>query len=123
MKIDIETKNCILTSEVASRKLRRMAFEVAEKCADCEQMNIAGVAGNGYVVAENLVKELQQIVDFEVVLIKVNINKREPLDAKIEGSIDFNGKTIIVVDDVSDSGKTLLYAVKPFLDFQKEIGL
>ncbi len=35
----------------------------------------------------------------------------------IDPATDFTNKVIIVVDDVSNSGKTLLYALKPFLDF------
>ena len=43
--------------------------------------------------------------------------KKQPLNAAIDASTDFNNKTVIVVDDVADSGRILMYSVKPFLAF------
>jgi pyrimidine operon attenuation protein/uracil phosphoribosyltransferase len=40
------------------------------------------------------------------------------MEVKISRELDFNDKLIIVVDDVANSGRTLLYALKPFLDFR-----
>lgn len=113
----VET-NLILSAAVAKRKLRRMAFEVAERNADCSSLLIAGVTGNGAVVAKNLVAELKQITDCALEEITINLNKEHPLNAVIPAETDFNDKTIIVVDDVANGGRTLLYAIKPFLDHQ-----
>ena len=42
-------------------------------------------------------------------------NKNEPTNVSLSKTFDFNGKIIVVIDDVSNSGKTLLYALKPFI--------
>lgn len=117
MPTDIVSGKQILTAAVAGRKLRRMAFQVAENNESEDGLIIAGINGNGVVLAQNLVQELEQIVAIPLQLITIRLNKKSPLEAAVDASVDFTGKNIIVVDDVSNSGKTLLYALKPFLSF------
>jgi Pyrimidine operon attenuation protein/uracil phosphoribosyltransferase len=50
-------------------------------------------------------------------LITITLDKKEPTDVSLSKSVDINGKVIILIDDVSNSGKTLLYALKPFIEF------
>src|SRR5438093_9111858 len=111
-----ETK-MILNADDVKRKIRRMAFEIAERNAGCKSLTLAGVWGNGTVVAHNVIKELQQIISCPLDLATIRIDKKHPLDAAIEPVTDFTNKTIIVVDDVADTGKILLYSLKPFLTF------
>jgi pyrimidine operon attenuation protein/uracil phosphoribosyltransferase len=51
-------------------------------------------------------------------LISIELDKKQPGQVKLSENMDFNDKVIVVIDDVSNSGKTLLYAMKPFLEFQ-----
>jgi pyrimidine operon attenuation protein/uracil phosphoribosyltransferase len=118
MQTGIPAKNCILNEERILRATRRMAFQIAENNAEDEEIIIAGIAGNGAVVAAKIMTELTQIINRPVTLITVDINKRAPVDAGVAGAHDFTGKVIVVIDDVSNTGKTLLYALKPFLHFE-----
>lgn len=111
------SKNCILSAEAVRRKLRRMAFQIAESNADEESIIIAGIAGNGTVLAKKIVGELKQIVDIPTDLITIQLNKKDPVDAVIQEDIDLSGKIIIVVDDVANTGRTMLYALRPLLKF------
>ncbi len=110
--------NSILSSEDVSRKIRRMAFEIAERNASCEALIIAGVAGNGVVLASAIIKELKQILSCSLEFITVHIDKNNPLDVSIKDQMNFDGKTIILIDDVANSGRILLYALKAFLGHQ-----
>jgi pyrimidine operon attenuation protein/uracil phosphoribosyltransferase len=49
---------------------------------------------------------------------EINIDKKNPLQSAIEIKIDtdLKNKTIILVDDVANSGKTIFYALKPLMD-------
>lgn len=110
--------NPILSAEDIVRKIRRMAFEVAERNADCPSLIIAGVAGNGVVVAKNMIGELEKIISCSMEFVTVKIDKHNPVEATIDTDINFDGKTIILVDDVANRGKVLLYSLKPFIAAQ-----
>ena len=110
--------NSILSAEDITRKIRRMAFEVAERNADCDSLVVAGVAGNGVVVANAVIKELQQINECPIEFLTISINKDNPLETSLDKELDFDNRTIIVVDDVANSGRILLYALKHFLLYQ-----
>lgn len=116
MKSETASRNCILSAEAISRKLRRMAIEVAERNTDESSIIVAGVEGNGVVVAVNLVEELKKVMQVEVSFATIHLNKKEPKEVVVDGANDFNDKVVLVVDDVANSGKTLLYALKPFLN-------
>ncbi len=110
--------NSILSVEDVNRKIRRMAFEIAERNAGCDSLIIAGVAGNGVVVAEAVIKELKEIITCPIEFITITINKANPLETSLEREINFNDRTIILVDDVANSGRILLYTLKHFLTHQ-----
>src|SRR6478672_2039586 len=118
MPTDIVSGTNILTTEVVTRKLRRMAFQIAEDNQDEQMLVVAGIAGNGAVLAKNLVQALQPILSVPIQSVTIHLNKKEPLQVTVEPVLDWNNQNIIVVDDVANTGKTLLYALKPFLDFQ-----
>lgn len=109
-------KNCILSAESIKRKLKRMALEIAEQNAEEKELIIAGINGNGEVLAKALVDELKQVVAANINTVIIQLNKKQPLDAKLSTSLDVNEKVVIIVDDVSNTGKTLLYGLKPFIN-------
>lgn len=113
----VETK-LILSAEDSNRRIRRMAFEIAERNLACGELIIAGVAGNGVIVAQNVIKELQQILHCPIQFVTINIDKSNPLQVTVDPEINPEGKNIIIVDDVANTGKVLLYALKPFLNAQ-----
>lgn len=112
-----ETKNYILSKEVAQKKMRRMSYEILEHNLEEKEIILAGIRENGSVVAGNIQKMLAEIANVKTELITLSIDKKNPGEVLTSKSIDFSGKVIIIIDDVSMSGKTLLYALKPFLDF------
>jgi pyrimidine operon attenuation protein/uracil phosphoribosyltransferase len=66
-------------------------------------------------VADYLVRELQNLASFQIETITIQLNKKDPLQVSFDRTIDFENKVIIVVDDVANTGRTILYALKPFL--------
>jgi pyrimidine operon attenuation protein/uracil phosphoribosyltransferase len=108
-------KNYILTGEVASKKLRRMAYEILEHNADENGIILAGIREHGSVIAKCIQKILGEISQLRTELISLSLDKKSPKEVKLEPQVDLNGKVVILVDDVSNSGRTLTYALKPFL--------
>jgi len=113
----IQTKNCVLDKEAIERKLKRMAYEVAEQNIDETELILASVNGNGEIVARNIIKELNKISNFYIQQITIELNKKDPLQVSLDKKIDTENKVVILVDDVANTGKTMLYALKPFLGF------
>ena len=112
-----EGKNYILDSQVAEKKMRRMALEVAENNMDEDEVILAGVQENGSLLARSIQKYLSEISSLKSELIEIALDKRQPSEVRLSKNSGMNGKVVIIVDDVANSGKTLLYALKPFLDF------
>ena len=108
----------ILDQEVASKKLQRMAYEILEDNLDEEKIILAGIPENGTVIAKNIKKIISQISSLKTDLISISLDKRLPKEVRLNKNLDFNNQVVIIVDDVVNSGKTLLYAVKPFLEYQ-----
>ena len=109
-------KNYILSKEVAEKKMRRMAYEILENNTDEKEIILAGIRESGSVVARVIQKMLGEISSIKTELITITLDKKHPEDVSLSKRIDFNNKAIILIDDVSNSGKTLLYALKPFID-------
>jgi pyrimidine operon attenuation protein/uracil phosphoribosyltransferase len=112
------TKNYILDQSIAEKKLRRMALEIVENNMDEKNIILAGIRESGSVVAQCVQQILSEISSLHTEVISISLDKKEPKVVTVSKKMDFNDKVIIVVDDVANSGKTLLYAMKPFLEFQ-----
>src|SRR6185436_12696705 len=110
-------KKYVLTKEIAEKKLRRMAFEILENNIDEKEIILAGIRESGSVVAKVIQKMLGEISSIKTDLITITLDKKQPEEVTLSKKIDFTNKVIIVIDDVSNSGKTLLYALKPFIEF------
>ena len=110
--------NIILNSVQINQKIKRIAYQIYESNSDEKEVIIAGIIGNGYIFAEMIVKILQEISSLNVIICKVYINKKKPLEL-ISTSLpvlDYKNKSLVLVDDVLNSGTTLIYGVKHFLD-------
>ena len=110
-------KNYILDQQVAEKKLHRMALEIIENNLDETELILVGIRESGSVVARTLQRMIAEITDIKTELISIILNKRLPKDIALSRTFDFNNKVIIIIDDVANSGKTLLYALKPFLEY------
>ncbi len=111
-------KTKIIDTLQISQKLNRMAYEVYEKNYNEKELLLVGIEGNGYKVAERLEEILKKISPLKIKLSKIKMDKENPwvADPKIDFiEKDFLNKSVIIIDDVLNSGKTLMYAVKPFL--------
>ena len=111
-------KNYILTSEAAAQKLHRMALELAEHLSGDESpVIIIGIRDSGTVIAEKIGSLLTEYVSNNVKVISLIMDKTKPVTMELSETMDFNNRNVIIADDVTNSGRTLLYALKPLLDF------
>ena len=112
------SRNYILDKEAVARKLQRMAYEIVENNLDEKEIILAGIRENGSVIARNIEQLLYSInSNIKIWNIEIALDKKAPHDIKLSGETDFTDKVIIVVDDVANSGRTMLWAIKPFLAY------
>lgn len=110
-------KNYILDEATIARKLQRMAYEIVENNTDEKQLILAGIKESGSVIAQTIQQLLGQISTISTELISISLDKKSPGEITLSKTMDFNNKVIIVIDDVANSGRTILYAMKPFLAY------
>lgn len=111
-------KNIILTQSQIQHKTKRIAYQIYETFVDENEVVLAGIANSGYIFAQKIAAELEKISDLKVILCEVKINKNNPQD-QITTSLkteEYENKGLVLIDDVLNSGTTLIYGVKHFLD-------
>ncbi|HEY1194947.1 phosphoribosyltransferase domain-containing protein [Flavobacterium sp.] len=112
------SNNIILTNQEIEHKIKRIAYQIYETFVDEEEVVIAGIASNGFVFAKKIAAALSNISTLKVSICEVKVNKQKTQDA-IQTSLNpekYTNKGLVLVDDVLNSGTTLIYAVRHFLD-------
>lgn len=114
MKVKLEK---ILDHKAIGHKTKRIAYQIYESNANEKEVILAGIADNGYKFAVRLEEVLKEIAPFITTLCKVTMNKENPLGT-VATSLEpeeYTGKSIVLIDDVLNSGTTLVYGVQHFL--------
>ncbi|MBO6607240.1 phosphoribosyltransferase family protein [Psychroserpens sp.] len=112
------SKNVILQHQEILHKIRRIAYQIYECNVEEEEIILAGIDENGFKLAKKLKQNLEKISDLKPILCKVKVDKKQPLNDVITSLTreDYQNKSIVLVDDVLNSGSTLIYGIKHFLD-------
>ena len=111
-------KNRILTHEQIQHIVKRIAYQIYETNVDEKMIVVAGINGGGVNFAKKIVAMLKKITDAEIVLCKMDMDKKDPLKSGVSTSISedtYTDKSIVLVDDVLNSGTTLIYGTHHFL--------
>ena len=109
----------ILSKLQIQQKIDRLAFEILENNFEEKELVLAGINNNGMTFAGLLRDALVKITRIPILLIHVRLNPAKPLQdpVLIDVPVDeLKGKSIIIVDDVANTGRTIFYAIKPFMD-------
>lgn len=108
----------ILDKTVAQRKMERIALEIAEEFyGETGELIIVGIEGSGMAIARHLTNLINIHLSLPVKLVSCFMNKKKPDSITYDQTVDFTDRTVLLVDDVSNSGRTMLYALKPLLEF------
>ncbi len=108
----------ILNKDQIEKKTVRIAYQILEDNFDEKSLVLAGIADRGYVFAQRLKAKLEHISSINVELIKVSLDKdSRVLNAQTDVPVSSaQNKTVILVDDVLNSGRTLAYGMGVFFD-------
>lgn len=111
-------KNLILNAVQIEQKVRRIAYQIYEENSEEKEIIIAGIAENGYIFAEKIGKSLSEISAINIRMCKVSIDKKN-VHSSVTTSLasnEYQNKSLVLIDDVLNSGSTLMYSIKHFLD-------
>jgi pyrimidine operon attenuation protein/uracil phosphoribosyltransferase len=111
-------QNKILSHLEIQHKIRRIAYQIYEANVAEKEIVIAGIEGGGLKFAKKIQGVLRSITNADILLCKVSMNKSNPLESEVKTSIpveEYKNKSVVLVDDVLNSGTTLIYGVHHFL--------
>jgi pyrimidine operon attenuation protein / uracil phosphoribosyltransferase len=109
----------IMSTTTIAQKLERIAYQVYENNFDEKEIVLIGISGNGEEVCNRLLKILKSICEIKITAGIIKIDKKNPHNNTISTSIELNyieGKSVVLVDDVLNSGITLMYATRYLLN-------
>ncbi len=109
----------LLDQKQIKQKVKRLSIEILENNYKESIIYLAGINNNGYEFAKMLKSAIKRVrKETEIKLCRLKLNPADPLSSEVHLSIpvtELEGKSIIVVDDVANTGRTLFYAFKPLL--------
>jgi len=114
----MKDKTLILSEKQIQHKIRRIAFQVLEFYDGDKELIIAGIADNGFIFAQKLVENIKAISDVHPKLCEIKMDKKQPHNTP-EISLEeqeYKGQSLVLADDVLNTGSTLIYAVKHLLE-------
>jgi pyrimidine operon attenuation protein/uracil phosphoribosyltransferase len=117
----VADKTLILNERQVQQKIKRMAYEIFEHNFKEKGIVIAGIDGQGYILAKLLIKQVKNISPLEIKLVKVSLDKLSPLQGEVTLDCDLKElkkKCVILVDDVLNTGRTFAYGMSPFLTIE-----
>ena len=113
-------KNIVLDSDDISNKIKRLSYEIIEKNIEEKEIFIFGILPNGKYLSEKIKSNFIENSDIKINIFYVEIDKEKSIVNKINPKIDrrkLNGKVFILVDDVMNSGTTLMYTINKLLEY------
>jgi pyrimidine operon attenuation protein/uracil phosphoribosyltransferase len=108
----------ILSHQQILHKINRMAYQIYEANVEEKEIILAGIEGGGLELAKKIKSALEKICPAEVRLCRVKMDKSAPLESGVTTSMDpgdYQGRSVVLIDDVLKSGSTLIYGVRHFL--------
>ena len=111
-------KTEVLNQDQILRICNRFAFQILENSIDSNVIHIIGIKEKGFDIAKIVERELKSITKKNISLSSIKIDKKNPKDSVLSDSnLNKNVDTIFLIDDVLNTGKTLIYTLSFLLKF------
>lgn len=110
----------ILSPIQIEQKITRISHEIMEFAFESPLIYLAGICGNGTNIAAKIGEQIKQQFKHSPIIFEIDIDKDQPLSKEIKLSIDgqsLKDQTVILIDDVINSGKTMQYALTKLLEY------
>ncbi|MFT5642271.1 MAG: pyrimidine operon attenuation protein/uracil phosphoribosyltransferase [Cyclobacteriaceae bacterium] len=115
-----DNKKLILSNNQVIQIIKRIAYEIYEHNFQESEIVLVGIGGQGVVLAKKISEQLTDIApDFKHQVVELSINKKDPLAKKVTINVSgdvLKDKSIILIDDVLNSGRTLAYGLNVLME-------
>lgn len=118
-----ENRSQVMDSDEIRRALIRIAHEIIEKNKGAERIGLVGIRTKGVPLAERLAKIIGEIEGtkvpvgiLDISLYRDDIGTRQPTVGETDIQFDVDGRTIILVDEVIYTGRTVRSALDALVD-------
>lgn len=115
----------ILSADELRRTITRLASQVVEETRDLQTLVLLGLYTRGVPLARELARQIHQLEGIDVFVGSLDITfYRDDLDKikvrtpeRTDVPTDLNGKTVVLIDDVIYSGRTIRAALNAINDY------
>jgi pyrimidine operon attenuation protein/uracil phosphoribosyltransferase len=124
--MDFNEKSVVMSAADINRVMARMASQVVENNPDLSNVLLVGIRRRGVPLAEKIAAKIKEMDGVNVATGALDITlyrddlstvAERPVVNKTELPADITGKTIILVDDVLYTGRTIRAALDELNDF------
>tara|TARA_B100001109_G_C18802677_1_gene445663 strand:- start:200 stop:694 length:495 start_codon:yes stop_codon:yes gene_type:complete len=112
-------KNQVLDHKKIIRICNRLAYQIIENSENKKPIILIGIKEKGFEVSKLIMRELNKICNNKIILRNIEIDKTSPknsLKCNLESTFK-NSEKVFLIDDVLNTGKTLMYSVYKLLDY------
>lgn len=112
-------KTQILTGSQINQKLERIAYEILEDNYTEKMIYLGGINVKGLMIANKLKPLLESIEKIDVKILPIKVNAANPVEHEVQVELGnwIDDKVVIIIDDVANTGRTIMFAIKPFLEY------
>ena len=115
----MSAKSKILGVREIDQKIKRLAWQLYENNVLEKEIIVVGISERGLILAKQLAAHIQEISKIKTKLAHLELDKDNPYNKEVTLNLEekeYVEKVVILVDDVLNSGKTMIYGVKHFLN-------
>ena len=116
----MKKNSLIMNSKRINDCAHRISYQIVESSINKKEIILIGIKNNGFIFAKKIHEFLKKITDQKIELLSVEINKKNPHEnITLKNQFNnINNSSVILIDDVLNTGKTLMYSIKFLLNYK-----